>query len=86
MNTSTSLFVRRLGYLLIIDVTSFRPSWQRLLVNRIAGKLSTEYTDRIVFQTPESAHHAVHIMQMGHVLLEPFPVTGEGQAVYAKFY
>lgn len=58
-------------------MSSFRPSWQRLLLNRIVGKLSADYKDRIVFQTPESPAHAVHIMQMGHVLLDPFPVTGE---------
>jgi len=73
-----SVFVtHRLAYLLIIDVSSFRPSWQRLLLNRIVGKLSADYKDRIVFQTPESPAHAVHIMQMGHVLLDPFPVTGK---------
>ncbi len=66
----------RLAYLLIIDVSSFRPSWQSLLVTRIVGKLSADYKNRIVFQTPDSAHHAVHIMQLGHVLLDPFPITG----------
>lgn len=73
----------RLGYLLFIDVTSWRPSWQDLLVARIlqrlgggAGGDGGDYKSRIVFQTPESAHDAVHIMQMGHVMLDPFPVTG----------
>lgn len=76
----------RLGYLLFIDVTSWRPSWQDLLVARIlrrlggaggdAGAAAGDYKSRIVFQTPESAHDAVHIMQMGHVMLDPFPVTG----------
>jgi hypothetical protein len=75
-----SLWCRRLGYLLFIDVTSWRPSWQQLLVERILAKLgphAADYKTRIVFQTPESAHHAVHIMQLGHVMLDPFPVTGE---------
>jgi hypothetical protein len=75
-----SFWCRRLGYLLFIDVTSWRPSWQQLLVERILAKLgpnSADYKTRIVFQTPESAHHAVHIMQLGHVMLDPFPVTGE---------
>jgi hypothetical protein len=70
----------RLGYLLIIDVSAFRPSWQTLLVNRILGTLSGavagDLKHRIVFQTPEDPQHAVHIMQLGHVLLDPFPVTG----------
>ena len=44
------ILFNRLAYLLIIDVSSFRPSWQRLLVNRIVGKLSADYRDRIVFQ------------------------------------
>jgi hypothetical protein len=66
--------------LLIIDVSAFRPSWQTLLVNRILGSLSGavagDFKHRIVFQTPEDPQHAVHIMQLGHVLLDPFPVTG----------
>jgi hypothetical protein len=85
----------RLGYLLFIDVTSWRPSWQDLLVARILQRLgggsvggdSGDYKSRIVFQTPESAHDAVHIMQMGHVMLDPFPVTGEqGQKLLVALY
>ena len=33
--------------------------------------------NRILFQTPESALVAINIMQIGHVLLDPFPITGE---------
>ena len=33
--------------------------------------------NRILFQTPESALVAINIMQIGHVLLDPFPVTGK---------
>lgn len=68
-----------------MDVTSWRPSWQTLLVERILANITTvpgtidAFKTRIVFQTPESLHHAVHIMQMGHVMLEPFPVTGDYQ-------
>ena len=32
--------------------------------------------NRILFQTPETAFDAIHIMQIGHVMLEPFPITG----------
>lgn len=66
----------RIGYLLVIDVDSFRPTWQKLFVNRLVGKYSNEVKDRILLFTPSTEADLMNTLLFSTVMLEPFPVSG----------
>jgi hypothetical protein len=68
----------RLGYVVIVDsMSSDRPSWQQLFTVRLVGKFSNDVRARILFITPTDRPDYVGLLMAGHVLLDPFPVSGQ---------
>jgi hypothetical protein len=68
----------RLGYLLFVDpsAASIRRSWKNLFVTRMAGTYSDEVKDRMLFIKPMNYSETLRLLAAGHVLLDPFPVSG----------
>jgi hypothetical protein len=75
----------KLGYLLITDLGQARESWQIQFMDRLGSTMSREYPgqvlseemkERILFPSPVSPTDMSGILQIAHVVLEPFPVTG----------
>ena len=66
----------KLSYILVVDVTSFRPTWQALFTNRIAGKFSTDLRGRLLYFTPLHHEEFLRVLSSAHVVLDPFPSGG----------
>ena len=75
----------KLGYLLIIDLGQAHESWQVQFMERLSETMVREFSgqvlsedmkERILFPSPVSPADMSGIIQISHVVLEPFPVTG----------
>lgn len=66
----------RLGYIIIVDVAAYRPTWQDLFTMRVAGKFSNDVKARIIFISAGNSIDLIGQIMAGHCLLDPFPVSG----------
>jgi len=78
------LRVDQLAYFVFVDISGNRPSWQRLLVQRVVASVTDgqrlfgfeEMLQRMRFVTPEDHTRAIEVLHVAHVVFDPFPVGG----------
>lgn len=67
----------RLAYIMFVEIGQPRTTWEEMFVKRVLGKHQKEdVKERILFPTPMTPNDMIGILQIAHVMLEPFPISG----------
>jgi hypothetical protein len=66
----------KLSFIMIYELGQSRLSWQTALASRIVGDLDESLKERILFPTPINPLDSIGIIQLAHVILDPFPASG----------
>jgi hypothetical protein len=66
----------KLSFIIIYELGQPRISWQKILSSRILENLDEELKERILFPTPVNPLDSIGIIQLAHVILDPFPISG----------
>lgn len=64
-----------LGYIVIVDRSTDKPSWQHLFISRVAGKYSNTVKSRVLFIAPTTRKDELGFLMAANVLLDPFPAS-----------
>jgi hypothetical protein len=66
----------KLSFVIIYELGQPRISWQKILSSRILENLDEELKERILFPTPVNPLDSIGFIQLAHVILDPFPISG----------
>jgi tetratricopeptide (TPR) repeat protein len=70
------LLLDPLSFIFIYEAGPPRISWQQIVTTRMLIGLDQELKERILFPAPVNPLNSISLLQLAHVVLDPFPISG----------